>query len=150
MSTATTQRDKAIGERYWEALYSHDWESVGRFFTSDANYADVGTSESGGGAHGPAQIVARLKLGLGPVERHTHEPGLVVAEGSVVVTEHVEVWHFHTGEVIRHPFTSVMELDESGLITRWWDYSNLANLLENAPAWWLEHIASGWRATLEA
>jgi len=56
---------------------------------------------------------------------------------------------FHTGEVVRHPFTSVMELDDDGLITRWWDYSNLANLLDNAPQWWLEHIASGWRATLD-
>ena len=87
-------------------MYAHDWEAVGGFFTAEAHYMDVGTSESGGGAHGPAQIVARLRLGLEPVERHTHEPGLVVAEGSVVVTEHLEVWWFHTGEVVRHPFTS--------------------------------------------
>jgi len=44
----------------------------------------------------------------------------------------------------------VMELDEAGMITRWWDYSNLSNLLDNAPQWWLEHIASGWRSTLDA
>ncbi len=146
----TEERNKQIVARYWDALYSHDWEAVGGFFTADANYVDVGTGESGGGAHGPAQIVARLRLGLEPVERHTHEPGLVAAEGSVVATEHLEVWSFHTGEVIRHPFTSIMELDDDGLITRWWDYSNLSNLLDNAPQWWLEHIAAGWRSTLEA
>ena len=146
---ALEERNKQLVARYWEALYSHDWDAVAGFFSAEANYADVGTGESGGGAHGPAQIVARLRLGLEPVS-NTHEPGLVVAEGSVVVTEHVEVWSFHTGEEIRHPFTSVMELDDGGLITRWWDYSNLSNLLDNAPQWWLEHIAAGWRATLDA
>ncbi len=148
--SALEDRNKQIVARFWDALYSHDWEAVGGFFTAEANYVDVGTGESGGGAHGPAQIVARLRLGLEPVERHTHEPGLVVAEGSVVATEHLEVWSFHTGEVIRHPFTSIMELDDDGLITRWWDYSNLSNLLDNAPKWWLEHIAAGWRSTLDA
>ena len=32
-----------------------------------------------------------------------------------VVTEHVEQWRFHTGEIIDHPFTSVMEITD-GLI----------------------------------
>jgi hypothetical protein len=32
-----------------------------------------------------------------------------------------------------------------GMIVRWHDYSNIANLTANAPAWWLEHIAKGWR-----
>ncbi len=148
--TSTEARNKGIVSRFWDALYSHDWDAIASFFGEAANYVDTGTGESGGGAHGPAQIVARLRLGLEPVQAHTHEPGLVVAEGSVVVTEHLEVWHFHTGEVIRHPFTSVMELDADGLITRWWDYSNLSNLIDNAPRWWLEHIASGWRASLDS
>ena len=143
-------RNKQTSARFWGALYAHDWDAVGSFFTAEANYMDVGTGESGGGAHGPDQIVARLRLGLEPVQSHAHEPGLVVAEGSVVITEHLEVWYFHTGEVIRHPFTSVMEFDGAGMITRWWDYSNLSNLLDNAPGWWLEHIASGWRATLDS
>ena len=147
---AVEDRNKQIVARFWDALYAHDWHAIAAFFTPGANYVDVGTGESGGGAHGPAQIVARLRLGLEPVQSHTHEPGLIVAEGAVVVTEHLEVWAFHTGEVIRHPFTSVMELDDDGLIGRWWDYSNLSNLIDNAPAWWLEHIASGWRATLDS
>ena len=144
------ERNKQVVAQFWQALYAHDWDKVGSFFTAEANYADAGTGESGGGAHGPEQIVARLRLGLEPAESHTHEPGLVVAEGSVVVTEHLEVWSFHTGEVIRHPFASVMELDEDGLISRWWDYSNMSNLLDNAPQWWIEHIASGWRSTVVA
>ena len=146
---AVEDRNKATAARFWDALYSHDWEAIGGFFTADANYTDVGIGESGGGAWGPAQIVARLRLGLEPVERHRHEMGVMIAEGRFVVTEHAEEWAFHTGEVIMHPFTSVMEFDDDGLIARWWDYSNMSNLVDNAPSWWLEHIASGWRASVE-
>lgn len=139
------ERNRAVVGRYWDALYRRDWEAVAGFFTAEANYVDVGTGESGGGAHGPAEIVARLRLGLEPIEGYRHEMGRMVAEGDVVVTEHAEEWRFHTGEVVLHPFVSVMELDDEGRITRWWDYSNLANLLDNAPAWWIEHIAAGYR-----
>jgi ketosteroid isomerase-like protein len=138
-------RNKAIAARYWEALYSHDWDAVASFFSDDANYVDTGTGESLGGAHGPAEIVARLRLGLDPVEAHNHVDGRMVTEDDVVVTEHAEEWVFHTGERIVHPFTSVMEFTADGLIRRWWDYSNLSNLLDNAPAWWIEHIAAGYR-----
>jgi limonene-1,2-epoxide hydrolase len=138
-------RNKEIVTRYWDALYEHAWDDIASFFGADSNYVDVGTGESLGGAHGPAEIVARLRLGLEPVQAHYHELGLMVAEGDVVVTEHAEEWVFHTGERVLHPFTSVMELDDDGIILRWWDYSNLSNLLDNAPAWWLEHIAAGYR-----
>ncbi len=75
-------------------------------------------------------------------------PKNIISEGSFVVTEHVEQWKFHTGETIDHPFTSVMEINDSGLICRWHDYSHLGNLLDQAPNWWLEHIANGWRGHL--
>ena len=29
---------------------------------------------------------------------------------------------------------------EGGKIRRWWDYWDLATLMNNAPAWWVEHI----------
>ncbi len=147
MSTAPEHetRNKATAARFWGSLYSHDWEAVAGYFAADANYVDTGLGESLGGAHGPAEIVARLKLGLDPVEAHNHVEGLVIAEGAVVITEHAEEWVFHTGERIVHPFASVMEFNDDGEIERWWDYSNLPNLLDNAPAWWLEHIAAGYR-----
>ena len=47
------ERNKAIAARYWEALYSHDWEAVAGFFSPTANYVDKGLGESLGGAHGP-------------------------------------------------------------------------------------------------
>ena len=36
------ERNKAIAARYWEALYSHDWEAVAGFFSPTANYVDKG------------------------------------------------------------------------------------------------------------
>lgn len=138
-------RNKAIVARYWEALYSHDWDAVKSFFSDTANYVDTGIGEALGGAHGPAEIVARLRLGLDPVEAHNHVDGLMVAEDRFVITEHAEEWVFHTGERIMHPFCSVMELTDDGQIHRWWDYSNLSNLIDNAPQWWLDHIAAGYR-----
>tara|TARA_B100000085_G_scaffold119586_1_gene108982 strand:- start:650 stop:1096 length:447 start_codon:yes stop_codon:yes gene_type:complete len=140
------ERNKAIAARYWEALYSHDWEAVAGFFSPTANYVDKGLGESLGGAHGPDEIVARLRLGLDPVEAHNHVEGMMIAEGDIVVTEHEEEWVFHTGERILHPFASVMVFAPDGKIERWWDYSNLGNLLDNAPTWWLEHIAQGYRS----
>jgi ketosteroid isomerase-like protein len=37
----------------------------------------------------------------------------------VVVTEHVEHWHWHTGEHVALPITSIHEFRD-GRIARWW------------------------------
>jgi hypothetical protein len=50
-----------------------------------------------------------------------------------------ERWTFGTGEVIDHSFVSVTELRD-GKIFRWHDYSNIPNITDNAPAWWLESV----------
>jgi ketosteroid isomerase-like protein len=136
-------RNKQVVERYWDAHFRRDWEAMAGFFSKDAHYTDVGIDPVG--ATGPDQIIARLKLGIEPLDGYQHFPRHMVAEGDLVVTEHVEQWRFHTGEVVDHPFTSVMELQDAA-ITRWHDYSHLGNLLDNAPAWWLERIAAGWRS----
>jgi limonene-1,2-epoxide hydrolase len=139
-------RNKQVVERYWDAHFRRDWTAMATFFTATAHYTDVGVD--GAGATGPAEIIARLRLGIEPLEGYHHLPRHLVAEGDLVVTEHVEQWCFHTGEVIDHPFTSVMEV-EDGRIRRWHDYSHIGNLVEHAPAWWLERIAGGWRHLLD-
>lgn len=131
--------NKAVVEAHWNAMYAKDWDDVAARFAPEAEYMDVGAVPPVVG--GPA-IADRLRLGLGPTAKMVHRPGLVMAEGDVVITEHQEEWHFHTGEVIVHPFTSVMEVRD-GLIRRWHDYSHLGNLLDRAPRWWLEYIMSG-------
>ncbi len=109
--------------------------------TDDAHYTDVGSPGPGG--TGPEGVLRRLRLGIEPLEGYEHLPGTnVVAEGDLVMTEHTERWTFHTGEVIDHSFVSVTELRD-GKICRWHDYSNLANIIDNAPRWWIEHIMQG-------
>jgi len=135
-------RNKQVVERYWDAHFRRQWDKMATFFSTDAHYTDVGLDDTG--ATGPDQIIARLQIGIKPLEAYWHFPKHMVAEGDLVVTEHTETWVFHTGEVIDHPFTSVMEVRD-GLIVRWHDYSHLPNLLDNAPAWWLEHIAKGFQ-----
>jgi limonene-1,2-epoxide hydrolase len=144
-SAATIERNKAIVASYWDTLYSHDWDGVASFFSDDANYVDKGLGEAHGGAHGPAEIVARLRLGLEPIQSHEHLSATFIAEGNTVVTEHGERWVFDDEVTVDHPFTSVMELDDAGKIVRWWDYSNIDRLVSQGPQWWVEHIMAGWR-----
>jgi limonene-1,2-epoxide hydrolase len=134
--------DKTRVRQFWETLYSRDWEAIAGFFTAESEYTDV-PSPADDVAHGPAQIVARLRLGLERISGYEHHLRLMVAEGGTVVTEHDETWHWHTGEVVTLPFVSVQELRGDSII-RWWDYWDLQTLMNGAPAWWIEHIAQGY------
>jgi ketosteroid isomerase-like protein len=135
---STEQDNKQIVNQFWEALAARDWEGMKGLLTADAHYTDVGTPGPGG--TGPDGVVNRVKIGLEPLSGYEHLDGTnMIAEGDLVMTEHTERWHFHTGEVIDHSFVSVTQLRD-GKIFRWHDYSNIPNITDNAPAWWLEHI----------
>jgi ketosteroid isomerase-like protein len=130
--------NKAIVQQFWDALAARDWDGMKALLTDDAHYTDVGTPGPGG--TGPDGVVARLKIGIEPLEGYEHLPGTnMIAEGDLVMTEHTERWIFHTGEVIDHSFVSVTQLRD-GKIFRWHDYSNIPNITDNAPSWWLEQI----------
>jgi limonene-1,2-epoxide hydrolase len=133
---------RAIIEAFWQTLYARDWDAIGRFFAPDAEYTDV-ASPADDVARGPDQVVARLRLGLEPISGYEHVPRSMVADREVVMTEHEEVWSWHTGETVRLPFVSVHELRD-GKIVRWWDYWDLATLMNAAPQWWVEHIMQGY------
>lgn len=132
--------NKDLVRRYWSAHFDRDWDLMATFFTDDAHYTDVGMDPVG--ATGPADIIRRLRIGIEPLSDYEHFPGPLLAEGDVVIWEHMERWSFHTGEVIDHPFVTVMEVTD-GKIGRWHDYSHIGHLIDNAPQWWLEHIMSG-------
>jgi ketosteroid isomerase-like protein len=135
---STEQTNKQIVNQFWEALAARDWEGMKQLLTADAHYTDVGTPGPGG--TGPDGVVNRVKIGLEPLSGYEHLDGTnMIAEGDLVMTEHTERWHFHTGEMIDHSFVSVTQLRD-GKIFRWHDYSNIPNITDNAPAWWLEHI----------
>jgi ketosteroid isomerase-like protein len=130
--------DKQLVELLWETLYRRDFDGVGALFAENGEYTDMPTPEEDV-ARGPAQIAARLRVGLEPLSSISHEVRTIIAEGDTVVTEHVELWEWPTGETARLPFVSVHVVHD-GLIQRWWDYWDLATLMNNAPAWWVEHI----------
>jgi len=134
--------NRQVVERYWDAHFRREWDAMATFYAPTCHYTDVGLDPTG--ATGPEEIILRLRLGIEPLSGYFHFPKHSVAEGDLVVTEHMEQWQFESGEVIDHPFTSVMEV-RGGLIARWHDYSHLGNLLDQAPKSWLDHIAAGWR-----
>ena len=127
---------------FWDALYARDFNAVASFFSATSTYTDVATPPEDL-AVGPEQVVARLQLGIAQLEHYGHTPVLMVAEGNVVVTEHVENWTWSTGEQISFPFTSIHVID-GDTIARWTDYWDLSTLLNAAPAWWIESIAAGY------
>ena len=127
--------------QFWTDLYARDWDVVAQYFGDDSEYTDVPTPPEDV-ARGPAQIVGRLKLGLGPLEAIGHDVHTVVCEGDNVVTEHTEHWSWPTGERAALPFVS-MQTVRDGKIVRWWDYWDMATLMNVAPAWWIEQIMAG-------
>ena len=130
--------NKALVSQFWQEVYEgRNYDRIGDFFAADGEYVDVAMPDSV--ARGPGAVAKRLRIGHEPVERFTHVVHRMIAEGSTVMTEHTETWHFHTGEVVALPFVSVMEIGD-GKIRLWHDYSNLDTLLKGAPAWWMEHI----------
>jgi limonene-1,2-epoxide hydrolase len=133
----------ATVHRLWAALYDrHAFDEVGGLFSSDGYYCDMPHPEQG--ATGPAEIAARLRLGLAKLTDHTHDIECIVAEGDTVVTEHTEHWFFPTGEQVSLPFVSVHRF-RGDQIVLWRDYWNWDTLMSAVPAWWLDEIAAGYR-----
>ena len=129
---------REVVEQFWTDLYRRDFDAVGGYFAEQGEYTDLPTPVDDV-ARGPAQIAARLRLGLEPLSNISHDIRAIVCDGDICVTEHVEHWEWHTGERADLPFVSVQEF-RGDRIVRWWDYWDLATLMNNAPAWWVEHI----------
>ena len=135
----TTEEDhRALIQGFWADLARRDFDKVGSYFAEDGHYEDIPTPDTG--ATGPAQIAARLRVGLEPIEEYGHPTHEIVVEGNTVVTIHTEDWHFGDGVMVSLPFVSVHHIRD-GLLIRWSDYWDLQTLLGAAPQWWLEHIA---------
>ena len=132
------EENKRLVTSLWETLYTKDWEALGAILHDEVFYEDVPAPDPG--ARGRANVIRRLRIGLDPIERFEHHFHRIVAEGQTVVLEHTEVWHFHTGEVVRNPFVTIHELAD-GRIKLWRDYWDLNTLMSGVPKWWLEHLA---------
>ncbi|HYL53586.1 MAG TPA: nuclear transport factor 2 family protein, partial [Acidimicrobiia bacterium] len=91
------------------ASLKHSFEKVGAYFAPDGEYTDMPTPAEDV-ARGPAQIAARLRLGLDPLSAISHDVRAIVCDGDTVVTEHVEHWEWPTGERASLPFVSVQQI----------------------------------------
>lgn len=138
----TPAENKALIERFWGDLARRDYDAVGAYFTPDGHYTDVPAPEEG--AFGPAEVAARLRLGLEPLVKYELHDGPIVADGNMVITEHSETWHWETGESVTLPFVSVHEIRD-GQVVRWHDYFDLNTLLSAAPEAWMTHIMVGYK-----
>lgn len=121
-----------------------DFEAVGAFMSERGHYVDVPVIDVEEGAFGPAETTARLRLGLEPLEnpraaRRDHH-GVQELRHHRTRPE----WFWHTGESTKLRFCSVMEVSD-GKVDRWWDYFDLAAIMNAAPAWWVEQIMVGYK-----
>jgi limonene-1,2-epoxide hydrolase len=139
---STPEEHKALVTRLWADLARRDFDAVGAYFAPDGHYTDVPVPEEG--AYGPAEVAARLRLGLGPLAKYVLHDGPMVAEGDMVVTEHSEEWFWESGEHVLLPYVSVQEIRD-GKIVRWHDYVDLNTLMAAAPQSWIEHIMVGYK-----
>ena len=142
--TGDEAANKAVIERLWERLGRRDFDGVGALFSPTGVYNDVPMVGADPGAVDPAEVAARLRLGLEPLENYVLYPGPMLAQGDVVITEHAEEWFWNTGERHLVRFASVHEV-RNGMIERWWDYVDLGQLIGAAPQWWVEHIMQGYK-----
>ncbi len=142
------EKNLALVESLWKTLYEErDYDAVGAFFAEDGLYQDVPTPDPG--ATGPANVAARLRIGLESIPEHEQVVHRMVVDGDTVVTEHTETWHFHTGEKVVLPFVSIHVIRD-GKFTLWRDYWDLGTLMSGAPAWWIERLAKASQADFGA
>ena len=119
-----SEANKAVVRKLWSTLYTRDWDALAELFSEDAFYEDVPTPDPG--ARGATNIVTRLRIGLDPIERFEHHEHRIVAEGDSVILEHTEVWHFHTGEVMKIPFVTVHEVKNGKIVAERYYYNPMA------------------------
>ena len=129
---------REVTAAFWEALYARDWPRIRGFFAEDSVYYDVPVGPAAAG-RGPDSIEARLRLGLEGLASYTHEPGIVVAEGDTVVTEHAETWRWESGETVTLPFVSVQRV-RGDRIVLWKDYWDQQTLMAAAPRSWHDRL----------
>ncbi len=135
--------NRNLVEAFWGDLYAPDLAAAAARFAPDGSYTDITTPDDDV-ARGPEEIVKRLTLAWDRLAGLRDERRHLVAGEDVVLTEHVEIWDWPTGETMALPVASVHEVQD-GRITRWTDYWDMAQLVAAAPQWWFEHVMQGWK-----
>ncbi|KMO71009.1 limonene-1,2-epoxide hydrolase [Mycolicibacterium chubuense] len=129
-----------VVEGMWAALSARDWEHLKTYLSPDCIYLDMPVGPAAA-ARGPDDIVKRLKIGLEPLASYENFPGLMVSNGTDLMYEHHEEWHWATGESAVLQFVSVHRVAD-GKITLWKDYWDMGALANHAPPTWMEDFAT--------
>ncbi len=132
------QENRKTVETMWAALSAMDWEGLESCLASDVFYEDVPTEDPG--AHGPENVVKRLRIAFDQLSNHDHEIHHLVCEGDVVFLDHTETWTFKTGEKAVNKFATMHEMKD-GKIAKWSDYWDVNGFVAQFPASFLEVMA---------
>jgi limonene-1,2-epoxide hydrolase len=124
----------------WKALSARDWDGVKASVSDDCIYVDMPVGPAAA-ARGPEDIVKRLKIGIEPLASYENYTGLLLADGSNVMYEHHEEWHWKTGESAVLQFVSVHRV-ENDKVTLWKDYWDMGALVNHAPPTWMADFAN--------
>lgn len=124
----------------WTTLSARDYDGIAEWVTDDCIYLDVPVGPTLA-ARGPTDIAKRLRVGWGDLAAYENHDGLLVADGENVIYEHSETWTFATGEVFTLPFCTVHRVRD-GKVSLWKDYWDYGAVMNNAPASWVEGLAS--------
>lgn len=142
----TGDERRELVERFWATLARRDWEAVAGFFDDTSEYWDVPIGRENG-AVGPANIVARLQLGLAPLAGYTNDLERTIVEGEHTVTLHTESWTWDDDHRYTLTFSTYQRVVD-GVIAEWRDYSDMGGLMAAAPEWWHTRLAEAdltWR-----
>lgn len=124
----------------WRQVATRDFSSLGDWVTDDCLYIDMPVGPTLA-ARGPVDIGKRLNVGFADLASYDNQDGLLVANGDDVMYEHSETWVFKTGETFTLPFATVHRVRD-GKVCLWKDYWDYGAIMNNAPAAWVEGLAS--------
>ncbi len=137
-SEAKNEAHKRTVEKMWSALSGMDWETLKSCLHEEIHYEDVPTEDPG--AHGPENVVKRLRIAFDHLTDHGHVLHHIAADGDVVFLDHTESWVFKTGEKVQHTFCTMHEMRD-GKISKWSDYWDVGGFVGQFPQWFLEEMA---------
>ena len=135
---ADAEANKKTVETMWRALSQFDWETLKSCLHPEVHYQDVPTEDPG--AHGPENVVKRLRIAFDHLTSQEQELHHLAADGDVVFLDHTETWIFKNGERASHTFATMHEMRD-GLIYRWSDYWDVNKFVSQYPQWFLEVMA---------
>ncbi len=134
----SAEANRQTVRKMWDALSAMDWETLMSCLADDVHYEDIPTEDPG--AHGPENVVKRLRIAFDQLSDHEHTIHHLVCEGDVIFLDHTEVWTFKTGEKATNQFATLHEM-KNGKVARWSDYWDVGSFVGQFAQWFLEEMA---------